>query len=49
MSKNGRTDISKATLESHEFRESLQFDLTSFILVAFFVCVNVCVCAYLFA
>lgn len=34
MSKNGRTDISEATLDSCEFRESLQFDLTGFILVA---------------
>lgn len=43
MSKNGRTDISEATPESCEFRESLQFDLTSFILVAFFFFFK-CVC-----
>lgn len=48
MSKNGRTDISEATLDSCEFRESLQFDLTGFILVAcclfFFFFSLKCVC-----
>lgn len=49
MSKNGRTDISEATPESCEFRESLQFDLTSFILVAFFFfSLNVCVCLLIY-
>lgn len=53
MSKNGRTDISEATLDSREFRESLQFDLTGFILVAcclffFFFPLNVFACLFIY-